>query len=88
MKAFDELTRDELYDIYKLRAAVFVVEQKGIYQDVDDADKKSYHVFYRNDEGLQAYLRVIESGIVSENVSIGRLIAVKKKMWYREPYFG
>lgn len=35
VKHFRELTAEELYDIYRLRAAVFVVEQNCVYQDVD-----------------------------------------------------
>jgi len=43
IKKFDELTLNELYNILKLRSEVFVVEQKCIYQDLDDVDKTSYH---------------------------------------------
>ncbi|MBU5482128.1 hypothetical protein [Blautia sp. MSJ-19] len=38
-KTFDELTTAELYEIYKLRISVFVVEQNCPYQEIDDADK-------------------------------------------------
>ena len=38
VKHFSELTARELYEIYKLRVSVFVVEQKCYYQEVDDAD--------------------------------------------------
>lgn len=41
VKHFRELTVDELWEIYKLRAAVFVVEQNCVYQDVDDYDSLS-----------------------------------------------
>ena len=44
VKHFSELTARELYEIYKLRVSVFVVEQKCYYQEVDDADKDAYHV--------------------------------------------
>ena len=48
VKHFSELTAQELYEIYKLRVSVFVVEQKCYYQEVDDADKDSYHVWLRD----------------------------------------
>ena len=48
VKHFSELTAQELYEIYKLRVSVFVVEQKCCYQEVDDADKDSYHVWLRD----------------------------------------
>ena len=38
-KHFTQLTRDELFDIYKLRVAVFIVEQQCAYPEVDDADQ-------------------------------------------------
>ena len=45
VKKFDELTTTELYEILKARA-VFVVEQNCVYQDLDDIDYDSLHVFY------------------------------------------
>ena len=33
-KAFQELTLDELYEILRIRSEVFVVEQKGFYEQV------------------------------------------------------
>ena len=55
VKHFSELTARELYEIYKLRVSVFVVEQKCYYQEVDDADKDSYHVWLRDEDGIEAY---------------------------------
>ena len=43
-KTFDELSTKELYEILKARAAVFVVEQNIVYQDMDDKDYDSLHV--------------------------------------------
>ena len=62
VKHFSELTKDELYEIYKVRAAVFVVEQNCPYQDIDEADKVSYHIWLKDDEGIQAYARVLPQG--------------------------
>ena len=36
---FGELSLDELYEILKIRQAVFVVEQDCAYQDTDDLDQ-------------------------------------------------
>lgn len=52
IKTFDELTTKELYEILKLRADVFVVEQNCIYPDLDDIDYRSIHIFYENEEKL------------------------------------
>lgn len=48
IKAFNELTNEELFEIYKLRVSVFVVEQNCAYQEVDDADKAAYHIYWLN----------------------------------------
>lgn len=41
---FDELTVRQLQQIYKLRVAVFVVEQACPYQEVDDTDLTAWHL--------------------------------------------
>ena len=45
VKAFEELTTTELYQILLLRAEVFVVEQNCPYQDVDNADQKALNLW-------------------------------------------
>jgi len=37
-KKFSELTTKELYEILHLRTQIFVVDQKRIYQEVDEHD--------------------------------------------------
>ena len=70
VKHFSELTARELYEIYKLRVSVFVVEQKCYYQEVDDADKDAYHVWLRDEDGIEAYARVLPRGATFPEVSI------------------
>ena len=41
VKSFDELTTVELYEILKARAAIFVVEQNCVYQDLDGHGSES-----------------------------------------------
>lgn len=79
VKRFDQLTLDELYDIMELRVAVFVVEQTCPYPEIDGRDKAAYHVFLRDEEGIQAYLRVLDRGVSFPEASIGRVIAVKRR---------
>ena len=78
-KHFTQLTRDELFEIYKLRVAVFIVEQQCAYPEVDDADRQAYHIWLRDGDGIQAYLRVLPAGATFDTVSIGRVIAVKRR---------
>ncbi len=79
VKHFNELTAEELFRLYKLRVSVFVVEQECPYQEVDDADRQAYHVWMEDENGIQAYLRVLPKGTVFQEVSIGRVIAVKRR---------
>lgn len=79
IKKYEDLTRDELFEILKLRNAVFIVEQKCPYQDIDEIDKTAYHIFLQNEDGIQAYLRVFPSNTSPEEVRIGRVIAVKRR---------
>lgn len=80
IRRFDELTGRELYEILRLRSQVFVVEQECIYQDIDGKDIGAVHVFLRDGEGIQAYLRVMDRGVSFEDVSIGRVISAKRRM--------
>lgn len=79
VKHFSQLTRDELFAIYKLRVAVFVVEQQCAYPEVDDADKTAYHLWLSDAGGIQAYLRVLPPHATFDTASIGRVIAVKRR---------
>ncbi|MBE7005350.1 MAG: GNAT family N-acetyltransferase [Ruminococcaceae bacterium] len=79
IKRFHELTTDELYRILKLRVDVFVVEQNCPYAELDDLDQNAVHVWLEENGAVAAYLRVMDSGVESEYVSLGRLIAAKRR---------
>ncbi|MFY9308928.1 MAG: GNAT family N-acetyltransferase [Bacteroidia bacterium] len=80
IKAFDELSAHELYEIFHLRLAVFAVEQNAVYQDADGKkDLKSHHITGRDEQGeLVAYARIIPAGIAYEEASIGRVATSSK----------
>ena len=79
VKHFSELSAEELFEIYKLRVSVFVVEQKCPYQEIDDADRVSYHIWLQDENGIEAYARVLPQKVTFPTVSIGRVIAVKRR---------
>lgn len=79
VKHFSELDAKELYQIYRLRVAVFVVEQKCPYQEVDDADCAAYHLWLEDEGGIEAYARVLPQGTRFPAASIGRVMAVKRR---------
>ncbi|WP_207760015.1 GNAT family N-acetyltransferase [Bifidobacterium primatium] len=78
IKRFEELTAAELYEIYRVRVAVFVVEQECAYQEVDDADRRCWHVFLHDDDGIAAYCRVIDAGVTFDETSIGRVLSLRR----------
>ncbi len=79
VKHFNNLTVEELWEIYLIRSKVFVVEQDCVYQDVDEYDKISYHIMMVDDNGLQAYARVIPAKQRYDEVSIGRVISMQRR---------
>lgn len=78
-KHFTQLTRDELFQIYKLRVAVFIVEQQCAYPVIDDADQVAWHLWLQDGDGIAAYLRVLPPGTTFDAASIGRVLAVKRR---------
>ena len=70
---FQELSLSQLYNILKTRAEVFVVEQNIIYNDMDNKDESSYHLFIEESGEVISYLRIIPAGISYDEVSIGRV---------------
>lgn len=79
IKTFRELTTDELYKLLRLRVSVFVVEQECPYMELDGRDQAALHLWLEDKDGVQAYLRVMDRGAESAYVSIGRVIAVKRR---------
>lgn len=77
IKKFDELSLNELYGILQLRSEVFVVEQDCVYQDLDDKDQVSCHLFLEDNGEIIAVSRIIPEGISYEEMSIGRVVVKK-----------
>ena len=79
VKHFSELTTEELMEIYRLRNAVFVVEQNCPYQDIDGWDPYAYHLWLQDEDGIRAYLRVLPQNTLYEDASLGRVISMKRR---------
>ena len=84
VKAWDQLSRKEINDIFSLRSEVFVVEQECIYQDIDGKDEKADHVLLIINNQLVGYTRVFNENIYFKEASFGR--AVVKKNYRGEGY--
>lgn len=84
-KTFEELNVHELFEIYQLRAKVFIVEQNCAYQDVDDKDKLARHVLIKDENHLIAYARILPPGLSYSEPAIGRVVVDPN---YRKKNFG
>lgn len=80
-KAFSELNVTELHALYKLRVAVFVVEQNCPYQEVDDEDLEAFHLLKWENGNLVAYARLIPG---MEAVRLGRVLVAQE--WRKRGY--
>ena len=78
IKKFDRLTPREVYEILKIRTAVFVVEQECPYQEVDGTDYDSLHVWLEENDEIVAYLRVFERDAENGTVQIGRVLSKRR----------
>ena len=77
-KTFYELDTEDLYQILRLRSAVFVVEQDCVYQDIDNKDQNAIHLYYKENNEIVAYTRIFKAGHYYENPCIGRVVVSKK----------
>ncbi len=73
-KNFHELTAQEIYEILKARAEIFIVEQGMHYQDMDDVDYESLHCFLWKNDTVVAYLRAFYPQKVQATVRVGRVL--------------
>lgn len=78
IKRFGQLTAKELYQILSLRAETFIVDQQIMYNDLDNVDQVSTHVFYQDTDSVAAYLRIIDAGQSYDSPLLGRVCVNNK----------
>lgn len=78
---FDALSREQLYELLRLRSEVFVVEQNCIFQDMDGLDAQAMHLLgvrvavdSAQVPELVAYVRCFPKGVTFDEASIGRVV--------------
>ena len=72
---FEELSPQDIHDLYQARVAVFVLEQECPFQDVDGVDPQCWHLIGRGPEGaVHAYSRLVPPGVKYAEPSIGRVL--------------
>ncbi|MGT2932424.1 GNAT family N-acetyltransferase [Streptococcus catagoni] len=73
-KSFEQLTTEELFQIFKARLDVFVVEQECPYPEIDQIDKEAIHIFKSDQGRLVAYCRLIPT---DQMTKLGRVLVLK-----------
>ncbi|WP_251953910.1 hypothetical protein [Levilactobacillus brevis] len=72
-KSFDELSREEFFDIAYERIRTFVIAQHRPYQEIDATDKVARHILGYQAGQLVVYARVFrEAG----HVTFGRVLTI------------
>lgn len=74
IKSFEELDNRKLYEILKLRAEIFVVEQDCVYNDLDGLDLEGLHLWLEEDNQVVSYVRMLKPGTRFPYASIGRVV--------------
>jgi len=78
--SYADLNKDQLYKIFELRQAVFVVEQDCVYQDIDGKDSDCLHVVGTSESNeVLAYARLVPNDLsFPKHVSVGRVATAKR----------
>ena len=85
-KHFSELSLNELYEILKLRAEIFVVEQNCVYNDLDNLDTNAVHQFLRKNGEIVAYSRLLKPGSRFSDIQLAEWLLNSRNVeqaWYR-----
>lgn len=79
VSSFANLTKCELYAMFQLRVAVFVVEQSCAYNEIDGQDNLDSTVHYLgyDSSGLCCYARKLEPAKGSDAVRLGRVVVAQ-----------
>lgn len=78
LKAFAELTTQQLYQLLQQREQVFVVEQNCPYLDADGADTQALHLWAAtSNEPVAAYARIFLATDGNHYSRIGRVLTAQ-----------
>ncbi len=79
--AFDDIPREDWYEVLRQRQQVFILEQTCLYPDIDGCDPVCHHLMgWREIDGqrtLMAYLRCVPPGVKFDEMSLGRVLTTQ-----------
>ena len=73
IRRFAELSAGELYELLRFRQAIFVVEQRSPYPDLDGFDQSALHFMLREEGALVGCLRLVAPDDAAAPVALGRI---------------
>ena len=73
-EAFEALSVPRLYALLRLRADVFVMEQRCFYEDADGLDPQCLHLSAWQEGQPVAYARLLPPGLKTPAAGIGRVL--------------
>jgi len=73
-KSFEQLTTTELYAVLSLRQAVFMLEQRSLYKDIDGTDLQAQHLLCYQNSTLIGCLRLLPK---ADGITVGRVVVAK-----------
>jgi ElaA protein len=94
---FEQFSADELYELFRFRQSIFVVEQSSPYPDLYGLDQGAWHLLARIGNRLAGYLRVLETPVRIGRVAVapdlrrrglGRRLMEEALLFCREHYAG
>lgn len=74
-KSFNDLSPFELYEILRLRNEVFIIEQNCIYNECDNKDLESYHLWCSLEGKIIGYCRLVPPEVSYSEPSFGRIVS-------------
>lgn len=77
-KTFEQLSRDDLYAIAKIRQDVFIVEQNSVYVDLDGLDQEAIHYLLEDQKKLLIGYGRYRVLALSKQVKIERVVLLKQ----------
>ncbi len=77
--ALEELDALTVFQVFRLRQAVFILEQACLYPDIDELDKQAIHLLGTDaEQNLIAYLRILPAGSQYQEPAIGRVLVEQR----------
>lgn len=76
VKTYEELTKDELYAVLKLRSDVFIYEQESICEDIDGQDPSALHFLAKDSDTIVGTLRLLPHP-EERTLELGRVVTAK-----------